>query len=137
MPQTKDLVNHFRDMIVANQVFIDAGIDKGRVYRQFVSGVKNPGPVYPCITIITDSDPEPAWRIKEVSVWFTVHTAEFRQTEQLTEALELMFHEYKGTSTTPELVIYQTLSQGNYKVPLYDEKTNKWMATLLFKSRIG
>lgn len=137
MPQTKDLVNHFRNMIVANQFFVDMGIGKGQVYRQYVAAVKNPGPTYPCITIVTDSDPETTWDIKEVSIWFTVHTSDFKQTEQMVEQLESMFHNYKGISASPALVIYETLSKGNYAVPLYDEKTNKWMATLLFRSRVG
>lgn len=133
MPKAKDVIGHFRGQIVANAVFIAAGIGKERIYRQFLQGVKDP--VYPAICIVTDSDPYLFAPIEQVNVWMSAYAKTQMEVEPLIEELQSMFHRYKGKDSN--VTVFLSESKGNYNVPIYDDKLNAWGATILFKTRIG
>lgn len=133
VPLFIDLV---RDRMLTIPLVIEKGFIKKTLYKRFVSQMKPETVKYPCMTLCYDMDKRGVWApVDDLKLYLTVHMDVYEDMMPIVDAVVDSLHLFMDASTC--VTVYKCWNCGGPPAPMYNEKTNRWEATLEFDVSIA
>ncbi len=134
MADISAFIKYAKRRVAAQPWFGEKGLTNQRIYRQFLSQVKNPE--FPCISLAYEIDQREVFaNIDNLHLFMTVHAKEFDFAEEIAKLISDTMHLH--TYADDQLTIYKCHDVGIPTVPSFNKHLNCWEAIVEFDCRIG
>jgi len=133
MADISRFITHIQDILTADAELISLGITPQKVYRGFLSQVKDPP--HPVIALTYEIESTDVMLETDATkLYVGIHSHKQLETEAIQLAVKRILH--KMTYADAYIIVYKCFNVGGLPTPFFDKDLNHWETMIEFKVEV-